>query len=107
MNEKIKVKGLRSIDYDNGLIDKFEIENCERLINAFISLFSDLGFKEDVLKELNIHYPSTKGYIFKYNSKYKAHFFIEKDYVTLVIDSKVEKKILIEKFKKYFKFFSD
>ncbi|MFH1310922.1 MAG: hypothetical protein ABIH65_00770 [Nanoarchaeota archaeon] len=101
---KLKVSGISSEEYPGGRLDIFKIPLSEKLVYGMENLFKDLGFSEDVINDLDIHYPSARGYYFFYNSRIKAHMFFEKNVLNLIFDSMISKKEIFEFFEKYFQF---
>ncbi len=104
---KPKISGISSESYPMGRIDQFTIEMQENLQNPFINLFKELEFEKDKVDNLDIDYPSTRGYFFVYNKNIKAHFFVEKSRVNLIFDSNIEKEKLIVMIEKYFSIFEE
>lgn len=102
---KPKISEISSEEYPRGRIDKLIIEMQENLQDSIINLFKELKFEKDKLNDLDIDYPSTRGYFFVYNKKIKAHFFIEKSRVNLIFDSKLKKEKLIKEIEKFFQIF--
>jgi len=104
---KPKISGINSEEYSAGRIDHFIIEMGENLQIPFMNLFKELGFEKDKVNDLDIDYPSTRGYFFFCSKKIKAHFFIEKSRINLILDNKLEKKKLIQIIEKYFSIFKE
>jgi hypothetical protein len=102
--EKQKVLGISSEEYFGGRIDTIKISLSEKLVYIMEKLFHDLGFSEKVINDLDIHYPSSKGYYFFYSSKIKAHMFFEEKILNLIFDSNIQKEELVEVLDKYFEF---
>lgn len=105
--EKSKIKGMSSEEYPGGRIDVFIIPISEKIVFNIENAFRDLGFSEEIISELDMHYPSTKGYYFFYGSRVKAHMFFEEDILNLVFDSALSKKEIIEILDKQFEFPND
>ncbi|MFA5175867.1 MAG: hypothetical protein WC413_01220 [Candidatus Nanoarchaeia archaeon] len=103
--EKPKIKGISSESYPGGRADSFIIEMQEHLQEPITKLFEILGFSKEKINDLDIHYPSTQGYFFVYSPKIKAHFFITKEEVFLVLDNKEDKEKLFKKIEEVFKIF--
>ena len=103
--EKPKIQGIYSEEYPKGRIDLFKIPLSEEVVYGIEGTFRDLGFSEEVINDLDMHYPSTKGYYFFYSPKIKAHLFFEGNFLNLVFDTNLPKKDIMEKMKKYFQIF--
>ncbi|MBU3941707.1 MAG: hypothetical protein KKF74_02230 [Nanoarchaeota archaeon] len=102
--EKQKILGISSEEYPNGRVDIFKILLSEDLVFVMEGLFKDLGFNEKVVNDLDMHYPSTKGYYFFYSPRIKAHMFFEDNVLNLIFDSKIPKRDISNVIKKYFEF---
>ena len=105
--KKPKISGVISESYPSGRIDQFRIEMQENLQSPIMSLFEELGFEEEKVKDLDIDYPSTKGYFFVYNKKIKAHIFVEETKINLIFDSNMDKENLVAIVEKYFSIFGE
>ena len=102
--EKPKIQGIYSEEYLKGRIDLFKIPLSEEVVYGIEGTFRDLGFSEEVINDLDMHYPSTKGYYFFYSPDVKAHLFFEGNFLNLVFDSGLSKKEITEILDNYFKF---
>ncbi len=102
---KPKILEISSEEYPHGRIDKFVIEMQENLQSPIIDLFKELGCPKEELNDLDLDYPSTRGYFFVYSKKIKAHFFVGRGDVILVLDSNFKKEKLIFIIEKYFQIF--
>jgi len=102
--EKLKISGISSEDYPNGRIDSFTIPLSEDLVFNIEGLFIDLGFDKQVLNDLDMYYPSTKGHHFFYSEKVKAHLFLEETELNLIFDTSIPREEINKVVEKYFEF---
>ena len=102
--ERSIISGISSEEYPEGRLDIFKIPLSEKLVNNIINLFKDFNFSEEVINDLDIHYPSSRGYYFFYSSRIKAHMFFEKEFLNLIFDSGISKKEINKIVEKYFQF---
>ena len=102
--ENLKILGIYSEEYPGGRWDMFKIPLSEELVYKMENVFKELGFSEDVINDLDIHYPSAKGYYFFYSPRVKAYLFFEGDVLNLIFDSGLSKKEINKILEKYFEF---
>jgi len=102
--KKPKISRISSEEYPKGRIDTFRIPLSEDLVFNMEGLFRDLRFDKEVINDLDMHYPSTKGYYFFYSDKVKAHLFFEENKVNLIFDTSIPKEEINEIVERYFEF---
>lgn len=102
--EKAKIQGISSKEYPEGRIDSFRIPLSENLVFPLLETFGELGFSKDIINEIDLHYPSTRGHFFFYSPKAKIYFFIDDKILNLIIDSNISRDEIIEIMEKNFIF---
>ena len=102
--KKLKISGISSEKYPKGRIDIFRIPLSEDLVFNMEGLFKDLGFDKEVINDLDIHYPSTRGRYFFYSNNVKAHLFFDGNELNLIFDTTLDREEINKIVEKYFQF---
>lgn len=104
--EKPKIKSIKSREYEKGRVDLFSIEISLDLHKSLISLFSELGFQQDTIENLDTNYENAEVFIFGYENE-KRFYILNSDSeneINVIIDSSIEKEELMNLIEKHFQF---
>ena len=99
---KYSITGIKNI----GNVHEYIIKKESNIHGAFCGLLVDLCMdKEDVLNQVDIIFDDLDNeLIYLTNNESDVYLFITRDYVNLVIKTKIEQEKLNKKMEKYFSF---
>lgn len=102
---KIKIKEIKSEDYENGRIDSFLISKNIDLHVDIIGVLIDMGFSEKNITVFDTEYDMINTYLFSKEKDVKIFLICFDEEILLIIDSKLDKLRLMKIIEDHFELF--